>query len=1327
MPGDARHALNQVAPDRTNGEDRHVPVAEAALAYVAKKVLEQLEGELGGAASQQVRAWFKRDPQRLACEVALADTERRFAALHPDWHASLFDAHFLSTAAAPLLARSLRRGADASAKELAAAWANTVGGETGARHLDAVTPAAADLLDIWREELGRHAVFQPILDSKALDKLADAGVPAELERILLRARYPQLEDHIDWSSRRAARSLDAFVGREWAFEWLEQMAAKFRAAYLHVVADAGLGKTALAISVAARQGAPLYLFNEREGRARGDRCLNHLCAELIDRHGLEYDHLPAHAGEDTGMLERLLEEVPKPAWVVIDALDEAAAVPLPEELPDGAFVVLTHRPGGYGPAARPGTGQHELVIRADAKDQRDDLAAYLRRRAEESPVRTALATLGVTPTVFAERLFAASEGNFMYVAYVLGDLLDGAPLRLDALPRGLDRYYAQMWEEIAPAADREWDPLQRAVIEALAVAGEPVTPEWLEDVTGHPAHEIKRRALRPWRRFLSEDGGGWRIVHQSFRDFLGEELDLAGAHRVLAAHFRARRDGYASRHLAMHLRYAGELHDLLALVEEPDWRGAQLLADPSGALYREDVEHAWEAAFEADQRAITRGEQPPHLLREITCALTASEQRSFALALPPELLLRLLETGLWKQEQVLNAALSAPPEERLAALDMLLPALDGRAREEALQRRREALAERTMVELEELAPEELPALVDGMAALAGDAGRADALLDLAERMEGEQLDREIVAALRAVLRRDDLIALPHLAPRIPQRLLGQVLAAVLELDPELRDEHLADLAPRLDAELAAVALAHTDDVYLRGLLAAGLPEGERVAAGERALEAVAQDDALVRDVRLAQLADALPDALIPRALELADTDEALAALVPRLGEDGVRDAFARATGPWSLLALAPRLPDDLVRPAFDAAAACEGGEEAMAALAPRLPDEALPDALAAASASAPVLAPLAPRLSEAQLRLAIDRVGHDRHAVAMLAPHLPAPLLVAAVAAAGSSSERADALAFVAPYVRGAAEAALQADAAVHARARMAPHLPAPETHVRAALEALDELPAEERHDVAVTLLPHLSGEQRERALAHVDLSVVSSTDVEVLRDDLSAADVTRLLEQLDPDEDWKLLEALEPRLTLDVLQAALDKTEPEHRTELVLAVAPHLPAGDREAALGLVEAPEQSEEPEPEAWLEAAVAAGDWFTLEHLAPRVPPELLEPLIEPAAAIYDLDTRALALATLAAHLSGAARARAIAAIEGPLQYARPLLALGPDAAPLVPLLTQPGERAQVLAAVAPALGAAALHRQIHETLCLAAARGQVAGALAHLGPALGRLN
>ena len=581
---------------------------------------------------------------------------------------------------------------------------------------------------------------------------------------------------------------------------------------------------------------------------------------------------------------------------------------------------------------------------------------------------------------------------------------------------------------------------------------------------------------------------------------------------------------------------------------------------------------------------------------------------------------------------------------------------------------------------------------------------------------------------------------------------------MLELDPGLRDQHLADLAPALDAELAAVALAHVDDAFLRGLLAAGLPEAERAAAGERALEAVAEAAPYVRDVLLAQLADALPDALVPRALELADTDEALAALVPRLGEDRVRDAFARATGPSALLALAPRLPDDLVQPAFDAAAACTGGGEALAALAPRLPDDlvrsafetaaactgggeamavlarrlpedALDDALAAAGASVPVLAVLAPRLSEGQLREAVRVVGHDRWALATLAPHLPSSLLTAAVVAAGagSSSDRAYALASVAPYVRGAAEAALRADPDIYVLARVAPFLQPPEREARllAALEALDELPAEACHGAAVALLPHLSGERRARALAYVDLSIVTSTDVEVLLGDLSDPDVAQLLEQLDPFEDEELLEALAPRLTLDALLEALGETEHEDLMEILLSVAPHLPAGEREAALARVDVRE--EPAPPEGGLAAAVAAGNWGALEYWAPRLPARALEPVVEPAAAIRDPDLRALALAALAARLSGAPRARAITAITGPLRYARPLLALGADAAPLVALVTDPGERAQLLAAAAPGLGAAELHRQVHETLRLAAARGGIARALAELGPVLGRLH
>jgi hypothetical protein len=272
-------------------EDRPVPLAEAALAMVAAKVLDHLADQalaaVGGLSSQRLRSWLGREPQQLACQLALARTEARFAERHPAWHAALFDAHFLATEGAPLLARTLSRGAPATPDELAAAWARQLGGATGRRHVEELVPAAADVLRWWREELGHHEVFRAVLDSRSLDRLADsaaAGAEAvrdlrvglaralgELDRTLVRARYPALEDHIDWPSRRATRSPPAFIGREWVFERIDQLVQRSRAGYVRIVAEAGLGKTALAIALAARHGAPLFLFSEPAGRVRTDR------------------------------------------------------------------------------------------------------------------------------------------------------------------------------------------------------------------------------------------------------------------------------------------------------------------------------------------------------------------------------------------------------------------------------------------------------------------------------------------------------------------------------------------------------------------------------------------------------------------------------------------------------------------------------------------------------------------------------------------------------------------------------------------------------------------------------------------------------------------------------------------------------------------------------------------------------------------------------------------------------------------------------------------------------------------------------------------------
>src|SRR5262249_46971801 len=151
-----------------------------------------------------------------------------------------------------------------------------------------------------------------------------------------------------------------------------------------------------------------------------------------------------------------------------------------------------------------------------------------------------------------------------------------------------------------------WTRLRLPLVERLAVAGEPVPLEWLADHVGQPANEIKLRALNAWSRFLavSDQPARWRIVHQSFREFLSETnaLDLAGAHRAIARWYLedqrrwTAHERYAARHLTEHLARGDASDELLTLVDRAEWRASQLAVDPTGSSYLTDVALAWDAA-----------------------------------------------------------------------------------------------------------------------------------------------------------------------------------------------------------------------------------------------------------------------------------------------------------------------------------------------------------------------------------------------------------------------------------------------------------------------------------------------------------------------------------------------------------------------------------------------------------------------------------------------------------------------------------------------------------------------------------------------------------
>jgi len=448
-------------------------------------------------------------------------------------------------------------------------------------------------------------------------------------------QYPVLGDYIcDHNFSKLINTITrGFVGRKFVFKWLAEFQERHPCGYIRIVADAGLGKTALAAEVARQYKAPAFFTNANQNLARPDRCLNHLSAELIARFSLAHDHLPDRAGEDPFFLGQMLAEAAQkasgPLWIVVDALDEADKTSrgrntllLPDHLPQGVYFLLTHRPGEYPLVTDARTPVGEYTIAWDAPAQQTDIRTYLLSQAEQPAIRSALAK--ATPPIRVERFVAvlqeASEGNFKYLDYVITDIASGesgfAPLNLDTLPKGLKGYYGQFWSHIAPAAEEErsevweaWDHFYQPVIGFLGVAREPVTAEWLAALVGRPAKEIRERALKRWQRFLHQENlegqSAWRVVHRSFTDFLVEIIDEADwldyhariADRYLAAWGGLDEDlpgladaagggldgSYGLRHLTAHLEGAGRIADLHRLLQLERWSVEQV-PDPRPGL-----------------------------------------------------------------------------------------------------------------------------------------------------------------------------------------------------------------------------------------------------------------------------------------------------------------------------------------------------------------------------------------------------------------------------------------------------------------------------------------------------------------------------------------------------------------------------------------------------------------------------------------------------------------------------------------------------------------------------------------------------------------------
>ena len=344
--------------------------------------------------------------------------------------------------------------------------------------------------------------------------------------------------------------LARFTGRAELIAQIDAYIESHRSGYVLIRGEAGVGKSTLAAHLVWNRWC-VHHFTRIEGARSPEQARRSIAAQFISAWdlaselGLEED-FPAVADRPDWLVKVLWaaaqrrDELDKDLRLVlvVDGLDEAdppapgretgipLGLPRPESLPEGVFIVATSR---YGPplaAIRDPDSWHTIEV--DGAANLADMRRFLRDAVDgDHPLPelvVALARGGVEGARFVETLSARCAGVWIYLRYVLDDIVIGrcSPREVASLPEGLAGYYLEQIERWHTAAD--WAVVGQPVLAMLVALRRPVGQRDLARLVGLSDDE----RLRSWvdgafRSFVNlsrppSRERRYEIRHQSFRD-----------------------------------------------------------------------------------------------------------------------------------------------------------------------------------------------------------------------------------------------------------------------------------------------------------------------------------------------------------------------------------------------------------------------------------------------------------------------------------------------------------------------------------------------------------------------------------------------------------------------------------------------------------------------------------------------------------------------------------------------------------------------------------------------------------------------------------------
>lgn len=427
------------------------------------------------------------------------------------------------------------------------------------------TLEAEMLIQYIETELRNNEVFRAIFDAKSFDIIASnsektskslAAIEDKLEGLisLLDSRFSQLLDKFSKSSHSTREQIydfttyiqektSEFVGRRWLFDSISSFIQDNQCGYLFIIGDPGIGKSTFAAQLVKEQGH-VHHFNIRsEGVNKTATFLKNISAQLIAVYGLQSEVILADRTEDSRTINKLLQEtsdklLPNAKCViVIDALDEVEqnrrakdtnVLYLPQTLPKNVYIITTLR---NDPSIKPYVEcpQVDLFIHSNSLENLNDITGFVTNKAVKSGVQHYISTQKITTSKFVEILVEKSEGNFMYLHYMISAIEQGKFVddSVYNLPVGLKNYYQRHWEKMKGEDFEMFVKVNQKVISVLATAHEPVSLKLVASVTKLGIAQVLW-TVEKWQEFLhvypNLKTTKYTLYHGSYRDFLAQKM-----------------------------------------------------------------------------------------------------------------------------------------------------------------------------------------------------------------------------------------------------------------------------------------------------------------------------------------------------------------------------------------------------------------------------------------------------------------------------------------------------------------------------------------------------------------------------------------------------------------------------------------------------------------------------------------------------------------------------------------------------------------------------------------------------------------------------------